>query len=37
MPDEIAEMPDTTEEEAAKQAACSMEEDIKREIRELEG
>uniref|UniRef100_A0A8R1UI93 DNA-directed RNA polymerase III subunit RPC3 n=1 Tax=Pristionchus pacificus TaxID=54126 RepID=A0A8R1UI93_PRIPA len=32
MPDEIAEMPDTTEEEAAKQAACSMEEDIKPDI-----
>lgn len=32
MPDEIAEMPDTTEEEAAKQAAWDMEEDVKPDI-----
>ncbi|GMT00196.1 hypothetical protein PENTCL1PPCAC_22370, partial [Pristionchus entomophagus] len=32
MPDEIASMPDTTEEEAAKQATVNMEEDIKPDI-----
>ncbi|GMT27145.1 hypothetical protein PFISCL1PPCAC_18442, partial [Pristionchus fissidentatus] len=35
MPDEIAEMPDATEEEAAVQAAWNMEEDIKPDISQL--